>query len=318
MQDEGKAIYEQTAASIPETFRRYTGDRTADMGVEWDQMKGIIDELRLPSEELGKTRTILDQMYAMDSAEAGKSIEEKMNPYTQAVLNPTLRNLNEQRGQQLLEADAAATMSGAFGDPMAGLVKSDINNKYNQTVTDASNKAFSDAWGNAQNQHNTVLSRLMGTASAFTGLDSAEFNRSTKLSQYLADIATRENIMKQQDLNIDYENWQQENGGYATNRANTLLTLLGKTPHETYQKGMTSSETSQPDNSGWQAVGTIAGTVIGGMIGGPAGAMLGASLGGALGGAAGGGGGGSLFGGQGKQAGSTGSGQFEWQTPGYF
>lgn len=302
MRDTGQGLYQQAADGIPTSFTPYGGERVAGMGPTYDQAKGIIQGLTGPSQDLTTAGTVLDSLRTAPGNDVTKSVGDYVNPYVEGTLNPTLRHIHEAQDAEQLQNNQAATMAGAFGDPQQGIARAITNDKFNNQIGDATSKAYSDAWNAGQAQQNTVLSRMMQLPGLYSGLDTSKFNRSTALSRYLTSFGQTDQAQGQAQDNVNYENWQQQNGGYATNRVNVLMQLLNQTPHQTtqngtqVQQGNKVEQTTQPDNSLLQVGGKLAGTALGAYLGGPAGAQMGSTLGGSLFGSGGGSAGGGLGG----------------------
>src|SRR5215207_5593224 len=153
VQNEGSNLYKEMKNSTPRNYKIYKGERVADYGEDYYTARQNIRDLDAAgTPDLDKYSGILDDLYGMDKEYLGKSMQQKMNPYTAAVLDPTLRAINEQRGMALNEEAASATMAGAFGDPQAGIGRALSGEKFAQATTDASNQAYSQAWDKAQKQ----------------------------------------------------------------------------------------------------------------------------------------------------------------------
>jgi hypothetical protein len=300
MQDEGSALYNNAASAVPEKFTPYKGERVADYGQDYYDARDMVRGIDVNSPDMQKFRTVLDTLYDRDSDYLKGSTKDHMDPYTAAVLDPTLRNLNDQRLLQSNEDNRAATMAGAFGDPQAGIAHALSNDKFNSQVSDATNKAYSDAWRNAQGQENLVSARLSDTGKGYGTLDQALFNKTTALGKILSQFGMADQAHKQALDDVDYDNFKMgKQGGWAMTRSGALMQLLNATPHDEIQTGHSTEVEKSQDNSGLQMLGKLAGTALGAYFGGPAGAQAGASLfGGGGGGSSGGGGsggGGSFF-----------------------
>lgn len=325
VQNEGEDIYRDFKNSMPKTYKKYTGERVADYGADYYTARDNIRELDAAgTPDLDKYSGVLDELYGMDSSYLKGSMQDRMNPYTGAVLDPTLRAINEARMTQLNEENASATMAGAFGDPQAGIARSLSNDKFNQATSDATNRAYSDAWDKAQGQTNVAMARLGQTGQGFAAVDQAKFNRETQLSKFLTQFGMADQ-QRQQALNdVKYNDWYLSKGGmngYATQRYGQIMAMLNQTPADQVMDGVSdSTQVTKTPMGGqlFQMLGKLAGAAIGGAMGGPAGASMGAGLFGS----GGGGGGGEQGGSQGAspfipmQANS--SGQFEWPTGGQY
>jgi hypothetical protein len=325
MRDEGQDLYNTAKDGMPDAFKPYDGERVADYGTDYNTAKTMVEGIDPNSPTLGKFKDVLDQLYGQDSAYLKGTTQDHMNPYTSAVLDPTIRNLNEQRGDQLLRDNAEATSAGAFGDPQAGIAKSLSNDRFNTQISDATNRAYSDAWDKAQNQDNLVAARLASTGQGYGALDQAQFNRTSQLAKFLTQFGLGDQQLGQAKDDVAYNNDLMAKGGYQQQRVSFLNQLLNATPHNTTMNGSSNTTTTEPDNSGLQLLGKIGGTILGGIMGGPQGAMAGAGIGGSLfggGSSSGGGGNGQITpawsgSGTGGFAGGGGTGQFEYPSYGF-
>lgn len=326
MQDEGKSLYDSAAAAVPTKFKPYGGERVADYGDDYYNARDMVRGMSAETPELNQLRTVLQTLYDKDSAYLKGSTQDHMNPFVGAVLDPQLRELNKARELQLNQDNRAATMAGAFGDPQAGLVRAQTTNDFNTQLSDATSKAYSDAWDRAQTQDNTVAARFANTGQGFAGLDQALFNKNSALAKFLTQFGMADQQYKQANDDVAYDDWKMgKQGGWALTRASILNQLLNSTPHDEIMQGQKDSVTKSSDNSGLQMLGKLAGTALGAAVGGPAGAQIGGSLGGGLFGSgqqqnqAGGSSSMGFFAPNGSTvSGAATGGQFEWSPGGYF
>lgn len=114
------------------------------------------------------------------------SIDSYMNPYTDKVLDPVIRELTEEDARQRNNIGASATMSGAFGDARHGIMEGEQSSRTNEAISDSTGRIMSDAYNNA-----------MGLRSADIGrkaeLDVGNVNRD--LEAALANLSTRHQNM---------------------------------------------------------------------------------------------------------------------------
>lgn len=86
------------------------------------------------------------------------------NPYTQAVVNPTVQALQQQQGQQLAEQQAQAIKGGAFGGDRANLQRSQLQGQQNlalgQAIAPLYQQGYGQAVQTAQTQQGVVASDL--------------------------------------------------------------------------------------------------------------------------------------------------------------
>lgn len=90
------------------------------------------------------------------------------NPYTQAVVNPTLQALQQQQRQQLAEQQAQAIRGGAFGGDRAGLARAQLMGQQNlaqaQAIAPLYQQGYNTALQTAAGQQNVIgadLARMM-------------------------------------------------------------------------------------------------------------------------------------------------------------
>lgn len=99
------------------------------------------------------------------------------NPYTQAVVNPTVQALQQQQGQQLAEQQAQAIKGGAFGGERAGLQRAQLQGQQNlalgQAIAPLYQQGYGQAVQTAQQQQGVVaqdLARQMQAGQQVAGL----------------------------------------------------------------------------------------------------------------------------------------------------
>jgi hypothetical protein len=277
VRDEGKDLfnnYKDLAQSQINNNPVYEGERVAQMGEDWTAAKDLYHNLQTPTGDFDKARGALDGVLA---ASQPKTVEELMNPYIGTVLDANLRKMREAHEVNQTRLGGQAGIAGAFGDARHGIEGALLNRDHMTAAGDLTNKTYSEGWGVAQNQQNVMLDRLMSLAPAYQGLDASQFNRDTKLAQYLGSAAATDRSIEQEQMNVDYSDWVE-----ARDRplalSKDLIDTLNKTPHQTTTVGNSTSTQTTPNTGGWQLAGQLAGAVVGG----PIGAQIGGSLAGGI------------------------------------
>lgn len=87
------------------------------------------------------------------------SIDSYMNPYTQRVLDPVVRELQQEDQRQKNRIGGMAQMSGAFGDARHGIMEGEQSSRTNEAISDASNRIYSDAYNNAMGLRSSDIGR---------------------------------------------------------------------------------------------------------------------------------------------------------------
>lgn len=109
------------------------------------------------------------------------SIDSYMNPYTQRVLDPVVRELQQEDQRQKNRIGGMAQMSGAFGDARHGIMEGEQSSRTNEAIGDASNRIYSDAYNSAMGQRSSDIGRK-------DALDTGNINR--KLEADLANLSS--------------------------------------------------------------------------------------------------------------------------------
>lgn len=95
------------------------------------------------------------------AAMAGPNMGQFMNPYTQAVTNRSLADLERQRQMQMNTLGAQATAAGAFGGSRHGVAEALTNEAFarqgGDMLANLNMQNFNTALGAAQNQQQTML-----------------------------------------------------------------------------------------------------------------------------------------------------------------
>jgi len=93
-----------------------------------------------------------------NQAAAGPNINQFMNPYTSAVTNTTMQDLERQRQMQMNDIGAQATRANAFGGSRHGVAEALTNQGFAQqganTFANLNQQGFNTALTAAQNQQN--------------------------------------------------------------------------------------------------------------------------------------------------------------------
>src|SRR5215211_4166348 len=158
MASKGKSLYNSAAGSLGKTFTPYKYNRVADYGAGYDQSKSILNTMMGDTGwTWGQNRGKLDELWGANKGAMTKTDADYMSPYTDQVLQPQLREIDEARRTQGLEDNRAATMAGAFGDPQAGIRRATSNAKFTQQIADTTGKTYNDAFMFGHNARESEL-----------------------------------------------------------------------------------------------------------------------------------------------------------------
>ena len=270
---QGRSLYEKARKSIPTKFTPYAGERVAGYGAGYDQSKATLAGMKTTTaSNYGDTRSKLDEIYNSQKGALNKTAADYINPYIGAVLDPTLRGINEQRKTQGLEDNREATMAGAFGDPQRGIRRAVSNAKFNQQANDATNQAYSQGWDRGQTQHNTELERIMRMPGMYQSLDQQNFDQNSAIGKAEANFGLADQALAQKHLDVAYDN-DLKSKSFGLERSQALLQLLNQVPTDKNASGTTHSTSvgngaganvTQSPNDLMQLFGKVTGGVAGG------------------------------------------------------
>ncbi len=182
------------------------------------------------------------------------SVEDYMSPYTQGVLDPAIREIQEESERQRRGIGAGAAMAGAFGDARHGVMEGQNMEKTNQAVGDTTARIYSDAFNNGQNQRNLATERLGTAASGVQGVGDNLYGK-------MNDVTDRLNAAGSQSYNFEekrrqtMQNFQTALMNKDYDSAMKMLGALSGSPKE--------STTEQSSDTGMLG---LVGALLGGMF----------------------------------------------------
>lgn len=208
----------ETAAAQP--FQNYTGQFVA--GLTPEQQAGV-----------GQTAAASQTAQPYYQAAAGMTlgagqnvgpltsgqISQYMNPFTQAVVTPTMEALKQQQGQQLAEQQGQAIKGGAFGGDRAGLQRAQLQGQQNLGLAQAIAPIYQQGYGQAvqtaagqQNVAAQDLARQMQSAQQLAGLGTGAQAAGLQGAQALIGAGTLGQQTQQADLTANYQQFLQQRG----------------------------------------------------------------------------------------------------------
>jgi len=193
-------------------------------------------------------------------------MSDYMNPYTQNVLDPQIRQIEEnlQRGQRDLGANA--TMAGAFGDARHGIEGAQLRQDAGQAITDVTGKAYADAWNNAMglrsSDRDAQVQQNANKATAaqgFSGLGQTYLKNFMDVNDALFNSGQVERDASEEQR-VALQNFQT---AIKDKKYNDALKLLGAVRGTPYQTNTTSTSTQKSDDGMWGLLGSVLGGVLG-------------------------------------------------------
>ena len=185
------------------------------------------------------------------------NIEAYMSPYTQGVLDPAIRDIEERAARRRLELGQQAARTGSFGGSRQAIAESELERGTQRTIGEESARLRQQAYNQALAQFREDQQRIpqlysgalaqLGTGLAQTG------SRLATEAQPLVNLGTAEQGLNQRNLDVMREAFLEERD-YPIRGIDVLRGSLGLTPSTL---GIGTAGTSTP------AAPNVLGSVIG-------------------------------------------------------
>ena len=208
----------ETAAANP--FQNYTGQFVA--GLTNEQQAGVNQ-----ASTSAQTAQPYYQAAAGLTAGAAKDvgaltpgqINQYQNPYTQAVVDPTLKALQQQQGQQLSDQQSQAIKSGAGFGERANISRAQLQGQQGlataQAIAPLYQQGYQQATQTAMGQQGVVasdLARQMQAGQQLAGLGTGAQQAGIQGAQALLAAGTVGQQTQQADLTAKYQQFLQQQG----------------------------------------------------------------------------------------------------------
>jgi len=264
-------------------YTPYTGDRVADFSPI--QQQGFNDAFNMVSGTdpfYGQSAGMINN-YADAAAPTvtpntiASAMGPYMNQYVSQALAPQIQAQDIQFANQNKQLDAAATMSGAFGDDRAGIEAANLTNTQDiartgligQAYTNAFNTAIGagaqDVGNNLQasmfnaNQYNNALSRQLTGSQALEGLYGTYLSDTANQYGLSAQAGGTQQQQAQALLNVPYSNYlAAQQYPFLTEQMLNSAIGAGATA---FPASSTTTD-QKPDNSGF----ALGGAILGGFL----------------------------------------------------
>ena len=274
------------AALTSQPFQDYTDPRVAGLTDAQKQATSMIQGAATPNPYTGQAQDAYGRLISAPAQSISapsiigggtdvnnSTIQDYMNPYLQAALQPQLQAIARQGDADRKRINAASTFSGAFGDARHGVEASnqsrDENILSNNTIGQGYNTAFNTAAGlrgtditnalavqNANAGYNeTALQRAATGASDLTNLDKYNTGRQVDLANALNTQGKQEQATNQAGLDANFQEFMRKQG-YGPDMIKLFTSVLAGTPHDQSQVATTEA----PDNSGYGIISALLGT----------------------------------------------------------
>ena len=208
----------ETAAATP--FQAYGGEFVAPLTAPQQtgiQQTGQASQLAQPFYGAGAGLT-LNAAQGVGPLTQGQ-IGYYQNPYTQAVVDPTVRAMQQQQGQQLSQQQTEAIKGGAFGGERAGIQRAQLMGQQGlaqaQAIAPLYQQGYGQAVQTAQGQQGVIasdLARQMQAGQQLAGLGTGAQAAALQGAQANIGAGTLQQQTQQAQDTAQYQQFLQERG----------------------------------------------------------------------------------------------------------
>ncbi len=252
----GQGLF-NTALKVAEgqPYQGYSGPTQAAFGegtgIATDYLKGQLGTVDSNTQKSGQTFQSI-----IDSIDPNASVSSYMNPYTDAVLAPTIRNINESADTARAGAGTAASMAGAWGGSGQGVASALADRNRLTQISDATGAAYGKAFDTATAAKGKSMSDLLAAAQGAGTTGQNAFGQGTQLATLLAGLGGQQQAAGQTGINTAI-GVNESNQMGATKQMTSLAQILAMIPKNTSGMQTGSSTTTQPDNSMIALLGSL-------------------------------------------------------------
>lgn len=134
-------------------------------------------------------------------------VQQYMNPYLQAALDPTLRAIREQQTQTLQGLGSQAAKAGAFGGSRQGVVEAQTLGQFGQQMGDVIGTGYAQAFDRATRLMGDEQTRQLAGASALSQAANQLRQVGYADADVLRTLGAEERGLMQSQLESDYQDY---------------------------------------------------------------------------------------------------------------
>lgn len=159
-----------------------------------------------------------------------QAAQQYMNPYAQAAMAPQIQALQLQTGQQQLQNDKNATMSGSFGDARHGVAQGLTNNYANQALNNIEATGMNTAYNTGLSAFQNANQQLLGAGNQFANLGSQQQALGETGANSLFGAGAQQQQQTQQQLTQSYNNFLNQ-ANWGQNQLGLRESALSNSPY---------------------------------------------------------------------------------------
>jgi hypothetical protein len=241
------------AANPSESIAPLSADQTQAIG-EIQNLQGSADPTYQAS--INQAGGLLSSAAPITTGQLTSDAASLMNPYTTAVVNPTVTQMRQSLGKQLGTIGANAANVGAFGGSRQGIEEGTAIGQENlgegQLVGGLLSSGYQQAMNQAQSLANTNLAAGQWATTAAPQLATQQATLDAQQAGLLGQVGGTEQQQAQEEADLAAQQWQQQ-WDYPETQLQILQSGLAGSPYGTTTIGQ------GPAASGGNAMGNVIG-----------------------------------------------------------
>jgi hypothetical protein len=279
VEEASKDLISRARAFAAEGFKPYTAERFADFTP--DELAGFAAARNVAA--ASGALAPLNEELVREGVAAARGLATRlpdtdlsgyMSPYTEAVLAPAIRDIEERAARERLRLGQESGMRGAFGGSRQAIAESELGRGALRSIGDLSAKERAAAYDSALRQFRLDQDKIPALyagalGNVTTGLTNTEKRLATEVNP-LIQIGGAARALEQAGLDFDYEQ-AEEKRDYPLRGIEVLRASLGL-PAASLGIGSTSTTTSTAP--GPNILGQLGGAALSAGLGGPVGGAL--------------------------------------------
>ena len=188
-------------------FTPYSGPLTAGPSDLQKKYFSGVGSLTIPTEYGTAAGAMTDVMNAKFTPEA---VQQYMNPYLQASLNPQLEEARRQADISRMQDASRLTQAGAFGGSRQAIMEAENRRNLGTNLANITGQGYNTAYDKALAQFNADLARKSGAATALADIGTKESTAGLANLEALGRAGSTERDIAQQGITADYGQYLRE------------------------------------------------------------------------------------------------------------
>lgn len=262
VEDPLKRLIGTAEQQTQEAYIPYGGQRIA--GLTGDQTSGFQQVRNYAS--AGQSQLDIAQQMVQSAGQgfSGADVQNYINPYAQAALNPAAREIDRRYEQTINRLGDNAARNNAFGGSRQAVLEGDATRNYYEEIGDLYARGYDRAYQQGVQTMFSDRANQMNAAGALGNLGVTQQQLGFAGAENLMNIGSQQQAQQQAGLDTAYQDFLDQRR-YPYEQVNFMQGVLGGSPVSTSQ--YTETQADSPSKTSQYLGAGIAGlSVLGGLF----------------------------------------------------